>query len=225
MDKPTSILRYAAAMILSAPIPVKRWRRAFKNKLLGRPTGNILVYGSGNEIELANPRNKVLKVTVFGDNNQVKIETTDYFSANIFIGTKDCPISNCTVRVGPKATSGGVSMRLLESDSSINIGEDSMLSSGICIFCSDTHSIFNVDGELANIGKSVEIGRHVWIGQDCKILKNTRIADDCIVGMGSIVTKRFCDKNCIIAGVPAKVIKENMSWSREHPQQYMNKHG
>jgi len=45
---------------------------------------------------------------------------------------------------------------------------------------------------------------------DVKINKNTKISDDSIVGWGSIVTKKFEDKNIIIAGTPAKIVKRNI---------------
>ena len=44
------------------------------------------------------------------------------------------------------------------------------------------------------------------------ILKGVTIGDNCIIGAGSIVTKPFDKGNVIIAGVPAKIVKENINW-------------
>ena len=46
-------------------------------------------------------------------------------------------------------------------------------------------------------------------------LKCAIIPNDCVVGTGAVVTKKFDKSNCVIAGVPAKVVKENISWSKE----------
>lgn len=51
------------------------------------------------------------------------------------------------------------------------------------------------------------IGNNVWIGNNCIILHNTIIGDNCVVAAGSIVKGDF-DKNQLIGGVPAKVIRK-----------------
>ncbi len=88
---------------------------------------------------------------------------------------------------------------------------------------SDGHSIYNPDtGELLNKPKSgINIGNHVWVGTDVFILKDVSIADNTVVGAGSIVTKAFTDKNVILAGTPAKIIKTNVNWSRKNTEHFI----
>lgn len=43
-------------------------------------------------------------------------------------------------------------------------------------------------------------------------MKNVTIPDECIVGAGSVVTKRFDRDHCVIAGNPARVVRENVRW-------------
>ena len=52
-------------------------------------------------------------------------------------------------------------------------------------------------------------------------MKNTTIPNGCVVATRSIVTRNFEKENCIIAGSPAKVVKENISWDRQRPQNYI----
>lgn len=53
---------------------------------------------------------------------------------------------------------------------------------------------------------SVIIEDDVWIGDGVCIMPDVKIGRSCIVGANSVVTKSF-PPNCVIAGVPAKIIK------------------
>jgi len=57
-----------------------------------------------------------------------------------------------------------------------------------------------------NIGR-VTIGNNCWIGAKAVILKDVHLGDNCIVGAGAVVTRSF-PAGSIIAGVPAKLIKQ-----------------
>ena len=55
--------------------------------------------------------------------------------------------------------------------------------------------------------KPVTIGRDVWIGGNCTILPGVTIGNNVVIAAGAVVTKDVPD-NCIVGGVPAKVIRE-----------------
>lgn len=182
----------------------------------------VVAVGKNNFINIKNSKNSKLKIFVFGDNNTVNIETINYFDCTIYIGTKDTPCTNSVINVGKETTSNGLTIRVMENGSSVDIGEDVMFSENIVLFCTDTHSILDENKNVLNVGKSVEIGNHCWISQDVRFLKNTKILNNSVVGLGSVVTKKFNSENIIIAGNPAKVVKENINWSRQRPQEILN---
>lgn len=53
---------------------------------------------------------------------------------------------------------------------------------------------------------TVKIGNNVWIGEKSSILPNVEIGSNVTIGAGAVVTKNVPD-NCIVAGVPAKIVK------------------
>lgn len=55
--------------------------------------------------------------------------------------------------------------------------------------------------------KPVKIGRNVWIGEGVSIMPGVELGDNVIVGANTVVTHSF-KSNTVIAGCPARVIKE-----------------
>lgn len=55
--------------------------------------------------------------------------------------------------------------------------------------------------------KPVTIGNDVWIGANCTILPGVTIGNNVVVAAGAVVTKNVPD-NCIVGGVPAKLIRK-----------------
>ena len=113
------------------------------------------------------------------------------------------------------STEGRVEFCACESKC-INVGEGCMFSHDISVRTTDSHPIFDADGKRINEAKEINIGNKVWIGFQSLILKGASIPDGCIVGARSVVTASMdCFSNSLIAGHPAKVIRENVSWIRK----------
>ena len=90
-------------------------------------------------------------------------------------------------------------------DGKIVIGEGTYIAPNVGIITTN-HDLNNPDEHLG--GEDVLIGKQCWIGMNSVILPGVVLGDHTIVGAGSIVTKSFHEGNCVIAGNPARKIKE-----------------
>lgn len=89
----------------------------------------------------------------------------------------------------------------------ICIGNEVAIAHDVLIMDCDGHSI---DGK-EDVGVPVVIGDHVWIGSKSVILKGVNIGNGAIVAAGSVVTRDIA-AGVMVAGNPAKVIKESCTW-------------
>ena len=82
----------------------------------------------------------------------------------------------------------------------------------ILIMDSDTHPVYDKEGNVSNPDKPVVIGEHVWVGCRSMILKGSTIPKNCIVAAGTIVSGQTFEENTVIAGQPPKSVKEIGTW-------------
>lgn len=96
----------------------------------------------------------------------------------------------------------------------ILIQEDCMFSEDIEIRNGDSHAILNNEGDRINNARDVTIGKHVWLGAHVRVMKGVKIADNCVVANSSVVTSSLNTNNSIYGGNPARLLKENIRWTR-----------
>lgn len=87
----------------------------------------------------------------------------------------------------------------------IHIGENSLIASGVTILSHDHCKRVNNQPLL----KDTYIGKRCFIAVGAIILPGVRIGDEVIVGAGAVITKDV-PSNVIIAGNPARIIRENI---------------
>lgn len=92
--------------------------------------------------------------------------------------------------------------------SEVHIGKNAHIAREASIRDYDGHYIETPNYRTA---KPVYIGENVWIGYRALIMKGVTIGDGSIVAANSVVTKDV-PPHCIVAGNPAKVIRENVNW-------------
>lgn len=90
----------------------------------------------------------------------------------------------------------------------ISIGDDVMIAEDVMIRDSNNHTLDY--SEYVKIAP-VRICNHVWIGARVTILPGVTIGNGAIVAAGAVVTKNV-PPHCLVGGIPAKVIKQNIEW-------------
>lgn len=87
----------------------------------------------------------------------------------------------------------------------IIIGDNVTISNDVQFITHD-NSIDRVLKDKSDIFGEIKIGNNCFIGAHTLILPGVTLADNVIIGSGSVVTKSFCEKRIIIAGNPARKI-------------------
>lgn len=117
------------------------------------------------------------------------------------------------ILIGNNCTFGGVDMLIDEPKISISIGNDCLFGFDVSFRTGDGHTIFDSKTkEILNYAKNITLEDHIWVGRSVVLLKNTGIKRDCVVGLGSIVNKTFDESNCILAGIPARIVRRSCNW-------------
>lgn len=172
----------------------------------------IQIAGNGNKLILEKGSmllNSLVKIS--GNNNEVVLRANSYVSgAELWVEN-----DGCLLEIGVGTFVGHHShLACTEDGSRLIVGGNGMISSYVQIRTGDSHSIVDMEGNRINQAQSVFIGDHCWIGEGSKILKGVTLEGDDIVSTGAIVTKSF-DKNKLIGGIPAKILKDNVTWDEE----------
>lgn len=128
-----------------------------------------------------------------GDNVSIQPDVYLFNVSNLIIGNN--------VSIHP--------MCYLEAYGGIEIGNDISLAHGVTIM-SVTHDYQDSSKMIKDQGLTalpVVIEDNVWVGSKATVLGGNTIKSGSIIGAGSVVTKNV-EPNVVMAGVPAKKIKE-----------------
>jgi acetyltransferase-like isoleucine patch superfamily enzyme len=109
-----------------------------------------------------------------------------------------------------QSDSGITSDTLIMVYNKIRIGFDFICAWNVFISDSDWHQI-----KEQELHSDIDIGNHVWIANNCSILKGSRIGEGSIVASHSKVNKKEYPLRSLIAGIPALVVRSNVSWDRD----------
>lgn len=149
------------------------------------------------------------------DNKKSKKETTIKLEENskLTVGNHFSIFNGCDIRIFKGGTLS-LDSGYINSDTqiicakNISIGKDVAIAKDVIIRDTDAHYVLGKEHEMI---KPVKIGNHVWIGTRAIIMKGVTIGDNSIIAAGAVVTKDV-PSNVIVAGVPAKIIRKDVTW-------------
>ena len=172
-------------------------------KVLFRGKRNRLIVGKNVRI-----RDAIIRFDA--DDGVVLLEDSVQYRGIIRLGRE------CKVKLGKRLTVTERCYISCGEKTKVEVGEDCMFASYNQIRTDDAHPIFNITTkERVNPSRSIFIGEHVWLGYEAVILGGAYIGSGSVVGMRSIANKTY-HSNTMIAGIPAKVVKNDVAWERTH---------
>lgn len=154
-----------------------------------------------------------------GNNSTIKIGDNFIFTSGesfnpLCRNIKGCIVTNpnASIIIGNNV---GMSSSCIWSHRSITIGNHVNIGGDCLLMDSDAHSLNFLDRRTSSLDRKnkkdlpITIEDDVLIGTRCIILKGVTIGARSVVGSGSVVTKSI-PANCIAAGNPCKVIRQNI---------------
>jgi len=152
-------------------------------------------------------------ISISGEDNHLIIGKETGLTGGGTIRIED---SDNKIVIGNHVSISNAFFSVADRSTKIEIGDDCLISSDVTFRTSDSHSIVDkTTTQRINPGKDVTIGEHCWIGNGVTILKGANIGSGSIIGTRSVVTGSLIPADCCAVGIPAKVVRTNVSWIRE----------
>lgn len=119
-----------------------------------------------------------------------------------------CSIDICqgaTLSLGSGYINNGVRIVAFNK---ITLGSNVAISENVTIRDSDNHGFV---GSTKPVSSPITIGDNVWIGINATILKGVTVGEGAVIAANSLVNKDV-PSHTLVAGVPARILKENIQW-------------
>ena len=194
--------RHLFSNLKNIPAGIQLFLRIDKSNKISVPAKNyknikIKINGKNNKITIEDSNilyKAKINISIYGNNNEIHIHKGFSLSKNlnICIGMQhpnfEPGASGCSFVIGQNTSMEDVKYVTYNSNVKFETGEECLFASSINIYNTDAHPILSTEtNKVLNPVSGIKIGRHCWIANYSTILKNTHIADETIVGWGSIV--------------------------------------
>lgn len=190
----------------------------FINRRISREKGIFLFPGRGGEIKIARTAKVHLKANFMFHCFDTKRCNVSAFLVmddgaelnvngrfKVFYGSDIALFKGATLELGSGYCNAGAQIRCTNS---IKIGDRVAIARDVYIMDSDSHQLSD---DSHQPDQPVCIGDDVWIGARAMILKGVTVGDGAIIAAGAVVNKNV-PAHSIVAGVPAKVIRKNVTY-------------
>lgn len=109
------------------------------------------------------------------------------------------------VRLGRNTFPGDSPHCYIQGINGIEIGDDTNLAPGVGLISANHDPL---DNTLHLPGPPLRLGARCWIGMNAVILPGVELGENTIVGAGAVVTRSFPEGHCVIAGNPARKLRD-----------------
>ncbi|WP_320008574.1 acyltransferase [Maridesulfovibrio sp.] len=192
---------------------------------------NIKICGDRNLFECEDSVFSQAGLDIIGNDNIVKIHPSAKLGAvnivlrgdhhRVFVG-RDVQMQSGLLRlihgggliaIGARTVIVNADLISFEVGTKIVIGEDCLVSYGVQAWTGDAHSLVDATtGKRLNYGRDITIANNVWIGYQALLLKGSAVGRGSVVGARAVLNKEVPPQS-LAAGNPAKIIKDNVTWS------------
>ncbi len=94
---------------------------------------------------------------------------------------------------------------------------DQLWAANTYIATDDMHKLVDLrtGARLNSFGAHIRLGRHVWLGRDAVVTGDVEVGEGAVVGARSLVRGQKVAAHTAVAGTPARVIREGVTWEHE----------
>lgn len=137
-----------------------------------------------------------------------------YVSESARLGQGQIAFGGGSVFIGDDVRATARMMINCRNQGIVSFDKDILIGSDVVLMTDDCHTIISIaDNRRINpYGGSIFLRRHIWVADSVRIMGNSVIESDTVIGAGAFVRKIFEETGVILAGVPAQVIRRNITW-------------
>jgi len=169
----------------------------------------IRFHGSGNTVRVGDfSQLDHVEIYIHGDNNTVEIGSWCHL-----LNTEFCEEDGANrISIGDGTKILGKTHFAAIETTALTVGKNCLFSGDIHFRTGDSHAVLDLQGRRINPSRDITLGDHVWVGTKTTFLKGAQVGSDSVVGACAVVTGAHPETNCVLAGVPAKVVKRDVNW-------------
>ena len=184
---------------------------------------DLQILGEDNKIYLHSFNGKgTLRLIIPTSHNKIYFGKNNIIVRSLSILMHDapkCKTENIYVRIGDNNRfQGNVTILSPTQEGNfrrrITIGCYNLFGEGVFFHGRQDHLIYDIrTKQRINHEKNIVLDDNIWVGSCVHFLPGAKVSKNSVIGMNSMVNKKFEQENILLAGTPAQIKKENIAWN------------